>query len=120
MNRRKDGTLFEEEATISPVRDATGRIAHFVAVKRDVTHELELEKQLRQAQRLEAIGRLAGGVAHDFNNLLQAMLARRRWFRVPDDAERDASTVDELEEQIRRGAASPASSCSSRGGRPPA
>jgi PAS domain S-box-containing protein len=69
-NRKKDGTLFEEDATISPIRGADGRISGFVAVKRDVTEQLQLERQFRQAQKLESIGRLAGGVAHDFNNLL--------------------------------------------------
>jgi len=70
INKRKDGSLFEEVATISPVRDAAGHVVNYVAVKRDVTNEALLEQQLRQAQRMEAIGRLAGGVAHDFNNLL--------------------------------------------------
>lgn len=74
VNRRKDGTLFEENATISPIRDETARIVNFVAVKRDITSELVLQKQLVQAQKMEAIGTLAGGMAHDFNNLLQAIL----------------------------------------------
>ena len=72
-NKRKDGKLFDEEATISPVRDATGKVVNYVAVKRDVTREMELEAQFRQAQKMEAIGQLAGGVAHDFNNLLAAI-----------------------------------------------
>jgi len=74
INRRKDGTLFEEEASISPVRDAKGVVVNYMAVKRDVTREVELDRQFRQMQKMEAIGQLAGGVAHDFNNLLTALL----------------------------------------------
>ena len=70
INKKKDGTLFEEEANISPVRDSNGRITNYVAVKRDVTREVTLENQFRQSQKMEAFGQLAGGVAHDFNNLL--------------------------------------------------
>ncbi|MCB9480674.1 MAG: PAS domain S-box protein [Desulfobacteraceae bacterium] len=69
-NKSKDGILYEEEASISPVFDRTGEIQHFVAVKRDVTQERKMESQLRKAQKLEAIGTLAGGIAHDFNNIL--------------------------------------------------
>ncbi|OQX85656.1 MAG: hypothetical protein B6D63_01815 [Candidatus Latescibacteria bacterium 4484_7] len=74
VNKRKDGTLYSEEATISPVFDSSGEIVHYVAVKRDITRELELEEQYRQAQKMESIGRLAGGVAHDFNNMLSVIL----------------------------------------------
>ena len=69
-NKHKTGRLYEEEATLSPVRDAAGKIVNYVAVKRDVTKELQLKAQLRQKQKMEAIGTLAGGVAHDFNNIL--------------------------------------------------
>ena len=74
INKRKDGTLYEEDASISPVRDVAGKIVNYVAAKRDVTHEVLLENQLRQAQKMEAVGRLAGGVAHDFNNLLMGIM----------------------------------------------
>ena len=74
INRKKDGRLCHEETTISPVRDSSGKIVNFVAVKRDITEHLELSKQLLQAQKMEAVGTLAGGVAHDFNNILQVAL----------------------------------------------
>jgi two-component system, cell cycle sensor histidine kinase and response regulator CckA len=70
VNRRKDGSLYTEENTITPVLDQRGEITHFIAVKQDITERKELESQLRQAQKMEAVGQLAGGVAHDFNNLL--------------------------------------------------
>lgn len=74
VNKRKDGTLYTEDATISPVRDASGAITNFVGTKRDITDQLALSKQLLHAQKMEAIGTLAGGMAHDFNNVLQAIL----------------------------------------------
>jgi two-component system cell cycle sensor histidine kinase/response regulator CckA len=70
VNKRKDGSLCQEEMTISPIRDHRGEIVNYVTVKRDVTRELALEAQLRQVQKMEVIGQLAGGVAHDFNNIL--------------------------------------------------
>jgi PAS domain S-box-containing protein len=69
-NRRKDGTLYSENMTITPVRSPTGDVTHFVAIKRDLTDEKRLKAQFLQAQKMESVGRLAGGIAHDFNNLL--------------------------------------------------
>ena len=74
VNKRKDGTLYTEETTISPVRDASGRIVNYVAVKRDITEHLRLAAQFQQAQKMEAVGLLAGGVAHDYNNMLSVIL----------------------------------------------
>ncbi len=76
VHKRKDGTLVREEVTISPVRDAAGRIVNYVGVLRDVTYERQIEAELRQAQKMEAMGRLAGGVAHDFNNILTIITGR--------------------------------------------
>ena len=70
VNRKKNGELYYVEEIICPVRDPDGKISHFISNGRDLTDRLGLEAQLRQAQKMDAIGRLAGGVAHDFNNLL--------------------------------------------------
>jgi signal transduction histidine kinase/ActR/RegA family two-component response regulator len=70
LNRKKSGELYYLEETVCPVRDADGQITHFISNGRDLTDRLRLEGQLLQAQKMDAIGRLAGGVAHDFNNLL--------------------------------------------------
>ncbi|MBN1292491.1 MAG: PAS domain S-box protein [Candidatus Latescibacteria bacterium] len=70
-NNKKDGTLYHEELTISPVMDESGTIINYVAVKRDISQQLTLETQLRQAQMLESIGQLAAGIAHEINTPTQ-------------------------------------------------
>ncbi len=94
VNRRKDGSLYTEECSITPVRNEGREITHFIAVKQDITERKELEAQLRQAQKMDAIGQLAGGIAHDFNNILTVILGHAQmWLHSvdsPSSAERDA------------------------------
>jgi len=75
LNYRKDGTAFWNQLALSPVRDALGHVTNFVGVQTDVSERRLLESQFRQVQKMEAVGRLAGGVAHDFNNVLSVILS---------------------------------------------
>ncbi len=70
QNRGRKGSSYTAELSLSPVRDRSGRVMSFVGILRDITEELLKEERLMQAQKMEAVGRLAGGVAHDFNNIL--------------------------------------------------
>jgi PAS domain S-box-containing protein len=79
--RRADGGVFQAEVTVSPLRDGSGKIASYILVGRDVSQEAALETQLRQSQKMEAIGRLAGGLAHDFNNILTVVLGNAELLR---------------------------------------
>jgi len=69
-NRRKDGSLVEVSLTVAPIVDSQGQLTHFVGIQRDMTDRKHLERQLLQAQKMQSVGTLAGGVAHEFNNLL--------------------------------------------------
>ena len=71
--RRKDGSTFTILLSASAVMDAQGRLHYMMASFLDVSEARRMEEQLRHAQRMESVGRLAGGVAHDFNNLLTVM-----------------------------------------------
>ena len=74
VRRRKGGELIDVSLTISPIRDRHGRITGASHVGRDISERKKLDAQLRQTQKLESLGVLAGGVAHDFNNLLTGIL----------------------------------------------
>ena len=100
-NKRKDGSIYYEEASISPIFSENGDIINFVAAKRDITENVLLEEQMRQAQKMEAVGQLAGGVAHDFNNLLQVITGNIELAMM--NAENDPELKSELEEVAKAG-----------------
>jgi PAS domain S-box-containing protein len=94
--RKKDGSDFEADTTLSSVVDAKGAIINYVSILRDVTLELKLERELRQSQKMEAIGTLAGGIAHDFNNILTAIIG------YTDMAQRKLSPSDAIARDLER------------------
>jgi PAS domain S-box-containing protein len=70
----KDGKQIHIALTVSPIKDVSGRIVGASAIGRDITESKQMEDMFRQAQKMEAVGRLAGGVAHDFNNMLSVII----------------------------------------------
>jgi two-component system, cell cycle sensor histidine kinase and response regulator CckA len=105
VNRKKNGELYYVEESICPVRDHDGQITHFISNGRDLTERLRLEAQLVQAQKMDAIGRLAGGVAHDFNNLLTIITSYSELAldSVPHDSPLEAK-LQEILQAARRAA----------------
>ena len=106
VNKCKNGTLYEEEAIITPLRDSGGQIISYVAVKRDVSQQMKLERQYQQAQKMEAIGLMAGGVAHDLNNILSGIVTYPDLLlmSLPKDGEL-WQIVKEIQESGKRAAA---------------
>jgi len=76
INYRKGGQEFDLEWQIAPFREVGGNITHFVAIQRDITERKLLETRLLQSQKLETVGKLAGGIAHEFNSILTAIIGQ--------------------------------------------
>jgi PAS domain S-box-containing protein len=88
-NRRKDGSLYTEEMTITPVSQAQGEISHFIAIKQDITDRKKLQQEILQSQKIQSIGTLAGGIAHDFNNILAIILIYASLLERSEDTKRE-------------------------------
>ncbi len=102
---RPDGTHVYARENARAVRAPSGEIVYYEGTMEDLTTQRALESQIVRAQRMEAIGQLAGGVAHDFNNLLQAMLSLVEGARQPASSRHDLdANLIELADLIRRGA----------------
>lgn len=72
-NKKKDGSIIVHDTTITPITDSNDNLSAFVSIRRDITQQKEIENQLYQSQKMQAIGTLAGGIAHDFNNILSGI-----------------------------------------------
>ncbi|MCB0176989.1 MAG: response regulator [Anaerolineae bacterium] len=103
--KKKDNSLYVFESTVTPVRDDDGIIVNYVSVQRDVTREMALEEQYRQAQKMEAVGQLAAGIAHDFNNLLTVINGFAALLQTEIDEDHSAQeSVDRILHAGRRAA----------------
>lgn len=99
----KDGRRLNVSISVSPIYDAEGKVVGASAIARNITAQKKIEDQLRQSQKMEAVGRLAGGVAHDFNNLLGIVTACTELLRSHVDGE-SLEYVDNIREAAKRGA----------------
>ena len=100
----KDGRHLNMSISVSPIYDSEGKVVGASTIARNITAQKKIEDQLRQSQKMEAVGRLAGGVAHDFNNLLGIVTACSELLRHRVDSE-SLEYIDNIHEAARRGAA---------------
>jgi two-component system cell cycle sensor histidine kinase/response regulator CckA len=103
-NRRKDGSLYYGEQTITPVCNAAGEITHFVGIMNDITEKKNLERQVQRAQRMESIGALAGGIAHDLNNALAPILMSLDLLKTSVSEPESVAMLELLSTSAQRGA----------------
>jgi PAS domain S-box-containing protein len=100
--RRREGGPWQCDLLVSPILEKDGRLRAQVWIARDVTRETTLETQLRQSQKLEAVGQLAGGVAHDFNNLLTVVVSATELLEQEPMSEEARGNVEMVGEAARR------------------
>jgi len=102
-NSKKDGSSYWAETTILPLLDPSGRIQNFIGIGEDITEKREAREQVVRAQKLEAVGQLAGGVAHDFNNVLTTIMGAAHLAALDAEEGSDlAGEIDQIEIATRR------------------
>ena len=99
----KDKRILNMSISVSPIHDTEGKVVGASTIARNITAQKKIEDQLRQSQKMEAVGRLAGGVAHDFNNLLGIVTACSELLRSRVDGE-SLEYLDNIREAAKRGA----------------
>lgn len=104
LNRRKDGTIYPEEMTITPMFDESGLIRNYIAVKQDVSEKKNLQEMFLRAQRLESIGTLASGVAHDLNNVLAPIMMSSDLLMIQTADSHTKEMLQMIKDSSKRGA----------------
>lgn len=101
-NKKKNGDFYWVSATISPVFDASGKIINYLSIQRDITEDMRKEELLRQSQKMEAIGRLVGGITHDFKNIMSVISLSADYLKMslPEDTELK-SEILEIQESVK-------------------
>lgn len=106
-NKRSNGEIYLNDAKISPIKNAQGEITHFVGVQSDVTDKKQMEEQLRRSQKMDALGKLTGGIAHDYNNMLNVIIGYTELMELfvdSNDTENIKNYIKEIQNASDRGA----------------
>ena len=106
-NQRSNGELYWDEAIISPIKNTQGVITHYLGVQSDITDKKQMEQQLRRSQKMDALGKLTGGIAHDYNNMLNVILGYTELLQmvVSDEKNEQAKGfIEEIQHATDRGA----------------
>jgi two-component system, cell cycle sensor histidine kinase and response regulator CckA len=104
INRRKDGSFYPEEMTITPMFNSLGEITHYIAIKQDVSEKKNLQEMFLRAQRLESLGTLASGIAHDLNNVLAPIVMSADLLMVQIDDFHTREMLQMIKGSAKRGA----------------
>lgn len=99
LNRKKNGDLFWERVYISPLCNKQDEITHYMAIREDITEHNKLTEQLKQSQKMEAVGQLASGVAHDFNNILTVIMGYSNLLRIDISMKHDQ--IEKIDQIIK-------------------
>ncbi len=97
-NRRSDGELYWGESRISPIKNARGEITHYLCLQSDITEQKQMELQLRRSQKMDALGKLTGGIAHDYNNMLNVILGYTELLEMVVEASGDDKQMEYIHE----------------------